>query len=60
MQSDKVRAPGIVVQGDINVDVLAQLDAFPAPGGDFLSPALQLHCGGSTAPSQGPRPRLRS
>ncbi len=46
MQPDKARAPGIVVLGDINVDVLAPLEAFPTPGGDFLSPALQLHCGG--------------
>ncbi|MFQ5723468.1 MAG: carbohydrate kinase family protein [Terriglobia bacterium] len=36
----------IIVLGDINVDILGQLDAPPLLGGDCLAPELQLHCGG--------------
>jgi len=38
--------PAVVVLGDINVDVLARIDAFPHPGEDCLAPKLELHCGG--------------
>lgn len=40
------RPPGVVVLGDINVDILGRIEAFPAPGEDCLSPELELHLGG--------------
>lgn len=36
----------VVVFGDINVDVLAPVDAFAGLGGDYWASALELHCGG--------------
>lgn len=38
--------PVVVVCGDINVDLLARVDAFGGLGGDYLVPALEMHCGG--------------
>ncbi|MBI3662587.1 MAG: carbohydrate kinase family protein [Acidobacteria bacterium] len=37
---------GVLVFGDINVDVLARLERDLRPGDDNLVPALQHHCGG--------------
>lgn len=37
---------GILVVGDINVDVLGCLDTLTTLGGDFLAPELEFHCGG--------------
>jgi ribokinase len=49
MSPRKRRAPAVVVLGDINVDVLAPIEAFPKPGEDCLAPALELHLGGVAA-----------
>lgn len=38
--------PGVLVVGDINVDILARIEALPAAGEDCLAPELELHCGG--------------
>jgi sugar/nucleoside kinase (ribokinase family) len=40
------RRAGVIVFGDINVDVLAPVDAFAGLGGDYWAPGLELHCGG--------------
>lgn len=40
------RPSGILILGDINVDILARVDAFAGLGGDYLVPALEFHCGG--------------
>ncbi len=43
----KRTAPGsILVLGDINVDILARVKAWPRPGQDCLAPKLELHAGG--------------
>lgn len=39
-------AAGVLVLGDINVDVLARLENFGGLGEDYLVPALEPHCGG--------------
>ena len=39
-------AGSILVLGDINVDILARVKAWPRPGQDCLSPRLELHAGG--------------
>ncbi len=44
--SAKPRTPGVVVLGDINIDVLARIEKFPAAGEDCLAPQLEMHCGG--------------
>jgi ribokinase len=46
MSSPEPLPPGVVVLGDINVDVFARISEFPSPGEDCLVPALELHCGG--------------
>src|SRR5713226_6937347 len=46
MRSPKLRARGVVVLGDINIDILARIEKFPAPGEDCLAPQLEMHCGG--------------
>src|SRR2546425_11791193 len=46
MTAAKPRVPGVLVVGDINVDILARIEAFPAAGEDCLVPELELHCGG--------------
>ena len=38
--------PGILVLGDINVDILARIEAFTGPGGDNLAQELEPYCGG--------------
>src|SRR5437870_13531644 len=44
MTAAKPRAPGGLVVGGINVDILARIEAFPAAGEDCLVPELELHC----------------
>lgn len=39
----------VLALGDVNVDVIADYDAFPPPGGDALASSAGLHCGGSAA-----------
>ena len=41
-----LRTPAVLVLGDINVDILARIDAFACLGGDYLVPRLEQHCGG--------------
>ncbi len=41
-----MRLAGVLVFGDINVDVLARLSHDLRPGDDNLVPALEQHCGG--------------
>jgi ribokinase len=41
--------PDVVALGDINVDVIAHFDSYPAEGQDALASATDLHCGGSAA-----------
>lgn len=41
------RYPGnILVLGDINVDIIGRVKAWPEPGDDCLAPRLEMHCGG--------------
>ena len=37
---------GIVVLGDVNVDIIGRVNAWPRPGEDCLSPELEIRCGG--------------
>ena len=46
MSSGPLRARGVLVVGDINVDILARLEKFTGLGEDYLVPALEPHCGG--------------
>ncbi|HET9995596.1 MAG TPA: carbohydrate kinase family protein [Candidatus Acidoferrum sp.] len=39
----------LLVFGDINVDVIGRVASWPEPGGECLSPQLELHCGGVAA-----------
>jgi sugar/nucleoside kinase (ribokinase family) len=41
--------PEVVALGDINVDIIAQFDRYPAKGEDALASATEIHCGGSAA-----------
>jgi ribokinase len=41
--------PEIVALGDVNVDIIARFDRYPAQGEDALASAIELHCGGSAA-----------
>lgn len=45
------RNPTIVVLGDINVDMLGRVKAWPKPGQDCLAQRLEMHCGGVGANS---------
>lgn len=45
-RSRRLRLAGVLVFGDINVDVLARLERDLRPGDDNLVPALEQHCGG--------------
>jgi sugar/nucleoside kinase (ribokinase family) len=44
--SRRIRLAGVLVFGDINVDVLARLGSELRPGGDNLVPELHQSCGG--------------
>jgi ribokinase len=39
-------AASLLVFGDLNMDVIGRVDAWPTPGGECLCPQLELHCGG--------------
>jgi len=41
--------PQVVTLGDINVDVIASIPRYPAPGGDGLAERAEVHSGGSAA-----------
>lgn len=41
--------PGILVLGDINVDVLMRVSAYPPPGGEALTERVDIGLGGSAA-----------
>lgn len=41
--------PDVVALGDVNVDVIAHFDFYPAKGQDALAEAAEYHCGGSAA-----------
>ncbi len=41
--------PDVVALGDINVDIIARFDRYPAKGEDALAHATEIHCGGSAA-----------
>ncbi len=43
------RTGSILVLGDINVDVIGRVKAWPEPGDDCLAPRLEMHCGGVAA-----------
>jgi sugar/nucleoside kinase (ribokinase family) len=36
----------LLVFGDLNIDMMGRVDAWPTPGGECLCPQLELHCGG--------------
>jgi len=36
----------VLILGDINLDVIGQVQTWPEPGGECLCPRLELHCGG--------------
>jgi ribokinase len=46
MKSKRPNPPAVVVLGDINIDLLARLEGFASPGGDYLARELEMHCGG--------------
>ncbi len=46
MRRNSIRQPSIVVLGDINVDVMGRVKAWPAPGEDCLAQKLEIRCGG--------------
>lgn len=46
MRREKQQAPDLLVFGDINVDIIGRVAAWPQPGGESLCPRLELHCGG--------------
>jgi len=46
MGRKKNSAGSLLVSGDLNVDVIGRVDAWPAPGGEALCPQLELRCGG--------------
>ncbi len=39
--------PDVIVIGDINVDLILNLSAYPAPGGEAVASSVQMHTGGS-------------
>jgi ribokinase len=46
MHSKTIRRPGIIVLGDINVDIMGRVRAWPRPGEDCLAQKLEIRCGG--------------
>src|SRR5271170_2158295 len=46
MHRKLTRQPGILVLGDINVDIMGRVKAWPRPGEDCLSQKLEIRCGG--------------
>ena len=41
--------PQVVTLGDINIDIIASISCYPAPGGDGLAERAEIHSGGSAA-----------
>lgn len=41
--------PRVVTLGDINIDLIASLSCYPAPGGDEVAERVEVHNGGSAA-----------
>jgi ribokinase len=41
--------PQVMTLGDINVDIIASIPCYPAPGGDGLAERAEVHSGGSAA-----------
>ncbi len=46
MRRKTIRQPSIVVLGDINVDIMGRVRAWPRPGEDCLAQKLEIRCGG--------------
>jgi ribokinase len=46
MRRQTTRWPSILVLGDINVDIMGRVKAWPQPGEDCLAPKLEIRCGG--------------
>jgi len=46
MSGNTTRPPSIVVLGDINVDIMGRVKAWPQPGEDCLAQKLEIRCGG--------------
>jgi sugar/nucleoside kinase (ribokinase family) len=46
MSRKSIRQPSIVVLGDINVDIVGRVKAWPKPGEDCLAQKLAIGCGG--------------
>jgi ribokinase len=46
MGRKKDSAASLLIFGDLNMDVIGRVDAWPDPGGEGLCPQLELHCGG--------------
>src|SRR5271156_1588788 len=46
MSGNTTRPPSIVVLGDINVDIMGRVKAWPEPGEDCLAQKLEIRCGG--------------
>ena len=49
MRKQKRAQDDVLVFGDINVDIIGRVKAWPAPGAECLAPRLELHCGGVAA-----------
>jgi ribokinase len=46
MRTGKRPREEIIVLGDINADIIARVNSWPAPGGECLAERVELHCGG--------------
>jgi ribokinase len=46
MRRQSIRGPSILVLGDINVDIMGRVKAWPEPGDDCLARKLEIRCGG--------------
>jgi ribokinase len=46
MRRKSIRQPSITVLGDINVDIMGRVKAWPRPGEDCLAQKLEIRCGG--------------
>ena len=46
MSSKAANKSSILVLGDINVDIMGRVKAWPNPGEDCLAEKLEMHCGG--------------
>jgi ribokinase len=46
MSKEAAKVPAIVVLGDMNVDIMGRVKAWPKPGDDCLARKLEMHVGG--------------